>query len=182
VPDISALLQHHWWEPVYYAVHSTAKSYPSRTPEKTGRWVGVASHQGDALTYLILTDDTHKVIARSAVRTATGSKNRNLRADTPVPDGGEGNIPKTVINSVSDLRDIDLSPSEYRLPSFAPDELLNRTFIRETEDGRKFRATVTKKIQEIDDSRQKRLRFLVELGDGEVDEIIDYNVLSDLIN
>jgi len=82
---------------------------------------------------------------------------------------------------VSDLKGSDLSPSAYRLPSFAPDELLNRTFVRETEDGRKFRATVVRKIQDIDDSNRKTLRFLVELGDGEVDEIIEHNVLSDLI-
>jgi hypothetical protein len=94
VPDISALLQHHWWQPVYYAVHSTTKSYPSRTPEKTGRWVGVASHQGDALTYLILTDDTQTVITRSAVRSATDPSNRNLRADRRSTDGGEEIITK----------------------------------------------------------------------------------------
>jgi len=181
VPDISGLLQHHWWQPVYYAVHSTTKAYPSRTPEKTGRWVGVASHQGDILTYLVLTDDTKKVIARSAVRSATDPSNRNLRADRLATDGGEEIITKPVISSVADLRNNDLSPSEYRLPTFAPDELLNRTFVRETNDGRKFRATVTRKIQELDDSNKKAIRFLVELGDGEVDEIIDYNVLSDLI-
>jgi hypothetical protein len=162
-------------------VHSTAKSYPSRTPEKTGRWVGVASHQGDALTYLILTDDTQKVIARSAVRSATDPKNHNLRADRPESDGGEVVNDKPILYNTTDLSASDISPSELRLPSFAPDELLNQTFVRETDDGRKFRARVVRQIQEIDESNRKKIRFLVELGDGEVDEIVDYNTLSDLI-
>ena len=36
--------------------------------EKSGRWMGVAHNVGDALTYKILTDDTKKIIFRSAVR------------------------------------------------------------------------------------------------------------------
>ena len=77
VPDISALLAFRWWEPVYY---STNNGFPSTSPEKTGRWVGVADHQGDALTYLILTDDTNQVLARSSVRSALHPTNPNLRA------------------------------------------------------------------------------------------------------
>ena len=58
-PDISALCQFHFWEPVYY---STDNKFPSDSPEKTGCWVGIAENCGDLLTYLILTDDTQKVI------------------------------------------------------------------------------------------------------------------------
>ena len=92
VPDISALLAFRWWEPVYY---STNNGFPSTSPEKTGRWVGVADHQGDALTYLILTDDTNQVLARSSVRSALDPTNPNLRAEAPfsttdlISDGGE---------------------------------------------------------------------------------------------
>ena len=59
VPDTSAFLSFHWWEPVYYQTHS--HDFPTGV-EKSGRWVGVAENQGDALTYLVLTDDTQKVI------------------------------------------------------------------------------------------------------------------------
>ena len=43
-------------------------SGPSESPEKSGRWMGVAHNVGDALTYKILADDTNKVIYRSAIR------------------------------------------------------------------------------------------------------------------
>jgi hypothetical protein len=172
----------HWWQPVYYAVHSPTKSYPSRTPEKTGRWVGVANHQGDALTYLILTDDTKQVIPRSAVRSATDPHSRNLRADNDRSDGGEVVVQEVpVILSTTDLREQDLSPSELRLPSFTPAELLNQTFIRENDAGQKLRAKVIRQVQEMDDDNHRKIKFLVELGDGEIDKLIDYNVLSDII-
>jgi hypothetical protein len=45
---------------------STIPFYLSDSPEKTDRWVGIAETQGDAaLAYLILTDDTNKVITCS---------------------------------------------------------------------------------------------------------------------
>jgi hypothetical protein len=81
-PDISALLQFRWFEPVLYSVDH---SFASNSPEKSGCWVGLAESQGDALTYLILTDDTQKVITRSAVCTALDPTNPNLRA-RPNPD------------------------------------------------------------------------------------------------
>lgn len=53
--NISPLLHFHWWQKVYY---SSDNSFPSQSPEKSGRIVGVAEKQGDALTWLVLTDDT----------------------------------------------------------------------------------------------------------------------------
>jgi hypothetical protein len=47
-PDISALLQFHWFEPVLYSVDH---SFPSDSPEKSDHWVGVAETQGGALAY-----------------------------------------------------------------------------------------------------------------------------------
>jgi hypothetical protein len=63
-PDISALLAFRCWEPVYYAETDT---YPN-TKERLARLVGVAEHQGDAMTWLLLDDVTQQVICRSAVR------------------------------------------------------------------------------------------------------------------
>jgi hypothetical protein len=54
-PDISALLQFCWFEPVFYAVDP---SFPSTSNKRSGRWVGIAENQGNTLTYKILTDDT----------------------------------------------------------------------------------------------------------------------------
>jgi hypothetical protein len=63
-PDFSALLQFRWWEPVYYSVPST---FPEESCEKLGQWVGVAETQGDTLTYLVLDNNSGKVVTRSQV-------------------------------------------------------------------------------------------------------------------
>jgi hypothetical protein len=86
-------------------------SFVSDSPEKSGRWVGVAETQGDALTYnIILTDDTQKVISCSAVCSSLDPFNPNLRAHpspgfsetnsagTPSsPSSGDGESPSTPI-------------------------------------------------------------------------------------
>ena len=58
--DVSAFLQFRWWEPVYYL--ADARTYPSESREKLGRWVGIAENQGDALTYMVLDDISGKVV------------------------------------------------------------------------------------------------------------------------
>jgi hypothetical protein len=82
-PDISKFLHFSFYEPVYY--HSYSNTFPSSSNEKQGWWVGVATHVGDALTYKILTE-THKVIYRSAIRSALDPAKRNQRLS---PLGGE---------------------------------------------------------------------------------------------
>ena len=84
VPDISALLQFHFYQPVYYRLPQ--QSFPSESEELLGYWVGVAENCGDALTYNILTADTLKIIPRSLVRPANESLKTNLRID---PTAGE---------------------------------------------------------------------------------------------
>jgi hypothetical protein len=87
--DISILLAFSFWEPVYYATadklgYSLSVSFPSGMTEGKGRFVGFGESVGDALTFKILTDDTSKVIFRSAVRSAsttTASSPANLRLD-----------------------------------------------------------------------------------------------------
>ena len=64
VPDVSALLHFHWWQPVYYAEQEGTFA---KSKEKLGRWVGVAENAGDVFTWWILTDDTKQVIPRSMV-------------------------------------------------------------------------------------------------------------------
>jgi hypothetical protein len=74
--DISAFLEYRFYEPVLYL--DTDESFPS-SKEKPGWWVGVANNVGDALTFKILTEDTHKVIHRSVVRPAKDDRFRNKR-------------------------------------------------------------------------------------------------------
>ena len=53
--DISAYLNFYFYQPVLYSIDN---KWPLESPEKSGRWMGVAHNVGDALTYKILTDDT----------------------------------------------------------------------------------------------------------------------------
>ena len=63
-PDVSVLLQYSFYEQILYLDSDT--KYPD-SKEKPGRFVGIAENCGDALTYLILTDDTNQIISRSVV-------------------------------------------------------------------------------------------------------------------
>jgi hypothetical protein len=78
-PDISALLALRFLEKIYYL--DADVSYPNSN-EKAGYWLGVADNVGDCLTYYILTDDKHQVLARIVVRSATRSEtNYRLQFD-----------------------------------------------------------------------------------------------------
>ncbi len=140
-PDILPFLQFWWWEPVYYETPATS-GFLSESVEKTGRWVGIAEHQGDVLTYLVLTEDTLQVIACSNVCSALSPTHPNYCAYAPSPsNGGEDLIPlnvdpgdsprhvKDIIYNLSDIAGVNVDPSELKLPYFMPDEFWNRNFL-----------------------------------------------------
>jgi hypothetical protein len=64
-PDISPLLSFQWWEPVYFKLENAG--FPSDLREQRGCFVGISEHVGHAMTYMILTNDTKKVIRQSNV-------------------------------------------------------------------------------------------------------------------
>ena len=84
-PDISPLLRFRWYQPVYYRIDDS--DFPSDTTEKRGRFVGIAEHVGHAMSYKILTDDTHKIICRSNVRPADDPGSQNLCLNLPDGEG-----------------------------------------------------------------------------------------------
>jgi hypothetical protein len=177
-PDISAFLQFRWWEPVYY---QTGGSKFSTSKEALGRFVGIAEHQGDVLTYLILTDDTLQVITRSSVRSALGAEDTNWRASTDAGEDGNGGDGKAIVMSTNDIAAIAMEPSDLSLPEFSPDELLGQTYLKDMENGQRMRAKVSRKIMDTDAENHQKIKFLIEIGEGAFDEIIAYNELSDLI-
>ena len=83
--------------------------------------------------------------------------------------------------SATDIADLDINPSDLKLPRFSPDELIGKVFVRELDDNNSYRAKVIRKIIDHDSHNHKNIKFLVELGDGEFDEIIHYNTLCNLI-
>ncbi|EEC44015.1 predicted protein [Phaeodactylum tricornutum CCAP 1055/1] len=151
-PDISVLLQFHFWEPVYYRIEDP--SFPSDGTEKSGRFVGIAESVGDALTYKILTDDTNKILYRSSVRSALKSGEINLRLTTQ--DGESNSKP---INFVKSRRTENKNSYALKdLPGFTPEDLIGRTFLTDTQDdGERFRARITRKI--LDPDKPSDVRF-----------------------
>ena len=87
-PDVSFMLHFSFYEPVYYRIDSSEPdhNFPSSSNEKKGYWVGFADNQGDSLTWRILTEDTHKIIIRSGVRSALRTTT-NQRLASPSGEG-----------------------------------------------------------------------------------------------
>jgi hypothetical protein len=80
VPDVSAYLAHHWWQPVRYSDNVTSLD---QSKERAGRFVGVADNVGDDLTYWILDEETHQCVARSIVTNRKDALHPNLRLEMP---------------------------------------------------------------------------------------------------
>ena len=125
-PDISSLLQFHFYQPVYYASHNPKdKKFPSSTTEKLGRFVGVAESVGDALTYMILTEDSTQLLYRSTVRPVTASST-NFRLS---PHGGE-TFRQPIREYIRSSHTFDGEPcdskSEFRLTTV--EDLIGRSF------------------------------------------------------
>ena len=145
------------------------------------------------MTHKLLDKITQKIIYRSAVRPIT-KPNPNHRLDI---DGGESDasmgaskgskptktpkVPTVFIRSRQD----DAGPSIIKpMPEFDPDNLIGRTFLLPPqENGERLRAKVTKKVVEekeaADGNRIPNINFILDIGEGKVEELITYNQLLD---
>ena len=121
------------------------------------------------------------MISLSVLRSALHAADVNERAISP-PDGGEsGELNESdeekgkttlPIASTGDLVAYDVDPSEVELPKFAPDELIGLTFLRDTPDGQRVRAQVLQKVNDFESPNHKNLKFLLKLGDDDLEELI----------
>jgi hypothetical protein len=91
-----------------------------KSNEVLGQFVGIAEHQGDMLTCLILTDDTLQVITQSSMRSALGTDDANLRASTDAWESGNGNG-RHIVMSANDITAITVEPSDLSPPNFSLD-------------------------------------------------------------
>lgn len=175
-PDISAIMQYQFWEPVYYRVSESDISFPSNAPEKLGRFVGFAESVGHALTFKVLTDDTQKVISRSVLRSTQDTASQQAKFDD------NDTVPE-ILKSKHDRRDGDnITP----MPTIDVESLIGRTFLMpRQDDGQRYRAKI---VEAIDDherglSNEKvRIRFRCTVNDEEFEEIVSYNELIDNIS
>ena len=70
------------------------------------------------------------------------------------------------------------------MPEFDPDNLIGRTFLLPPQEiGERLRAKVTKKVVEeieaADGNRIPNINFILDIGEGKVEELITYNQLLD---
>jgi hypothetical protein len=194
--DISPMLYFSFYELVYYLVDET--TFPSKSKELRGQWVGVSENVGHFMTYKILTDDTRRIIHRSNIYSAADPNARNLCLD-PLNDK-----PPEVIRSLQKAspasdhgEDFSLHSMEptYESPEHPstgddmvivnPQELLGRTFLMDTqEDGQRFRAHIVECISDHKSNvhcSDDHVKFRVSVNEDEYEEIITYNELMDFI-
>ena len=151
-PDISALLQFHFYQPVFY-YEKINSSFPD-SKERLGWWVGVAENHGDALTYKILNTD-HKIMIRSVCRPTDNPLHPNIRQDP-------NQCRKEILISESDCIDKD----KLTLPTINPENIVGKKFIHIINDN----PHKAKVIEELEDRK-----YLVQIADGEQEEILTYN-------
>jgi len=191
--DISMMLYFYFWQPVYFK-HGESTGFPSESKESRGHFVGFAENVGHVMTFKVLTDDTQKVLYRSAIRSAIEPGEQNLRLD---PLGGEPpsfvklrHDPVTQMPFDPGGHDQTLSPTEEetnlsQLPTFHPSDLVGRTFLLDPqEDGQRFRARIVQAIEDQDADLHRnsdRYKFLCSINDDQYEEILSYNEILNFI-
>ena len=198
-PDIYIILFFTCYQPVFYATYD--QHFPSESEERAGYWVGLGEHCGDALTHKTLNHDTQKIIYRGAVRPKKSSTANHRLA----PHGGkvsassdpsedklssgsplgppEGSSPNQKASSVFFRSRDEENPSGSKtMPTFVPSFLFGTTFLLPPEEnGERHRAKVTRQVVEVIDQgngqRVESINFILDIGNGKVEELISYNQL-----
>jgi hypothetical protein len=194
--DISPMLYFSFYELVYYLVDET--TFPSKSKELRGRWVGVSENVGHFMTYKILMDDTRWIIHRSNIRSAADPNARNLRLDplndeppevvwslckaSPASDHGED----FSLHSIEPTNEDPESPSTGDdMVVVDPQELLGLTFLMDTqEDGQRLHACIVECISNHESNirhSDDHVKFRISVNEDEYEEIITYNELMDFI-
>ena len=185
---------------VFYATHD--QHFPSESEEIAAYWVGFEEYCGDAMTHKLLDTDTQNIIYRSAVRpqksctpnhslaphggevfSSTGSSEAQNTPGSPVGNP-EGSSPRKTCTVFIRSRDDDNPSGSKSMPTFDPEDLIGRIFLLlPEENGERCRAKVTRKVVEITDQddghRLVNINFILETGNGKVEELISYSQLVD---
>ena len=82
---------------------------------------------------------------------------------------------KPIITSIQDYYNAPVN-----ILIFSPDELPGMMVLREHDDAMVC-AKVVRNIMDWDEMSHQKIKFLLSLGDGQLEEIISYNKLSDLV-
>ena len=198
-PDISIILLFTFYQPVFYATYD--RHFPSESEKRAGYWVGFGEHCGDAMTHKILDHDTQKIIYRSAVRPKKSSTPNHRLAphvgevsassdpsEDKISSGSplgapEGYSPEQKAPTVFIMSRDEENPSGSKpMPTFDPSDLIGRTFLLPPEENEeRHRAKVTRQVVQIIDQdngqRIENINFILDIGNGKVEELISYNQL-----
>ena len=172
--DISIILLFTFYQPVFYSTYD--QHFPSESEEKAGYWVGFGEQSGDAMT--------HKILAPHGGEVSASSDPSEDKISSGSPHGSpEGSslkhkAPTVLIRS----RYEENSSGSKPMPTFDPSDLIGRTFLLPPEEnGERHRAKVTRKVVEIidqdDGHRVEKSNFILDIGNGKVEELISYNKL-----
>ena len=153
------------------------------------------------MTYKILDHDTQRIIHRSAVRpkesftpnhrlaphggdVSASSDPSEDKISSGSPLGSpEGSSPKQKAPTVFIRSRDEENPSGSKsMPTLDPSDLIGRTFLLPPEEnGERHRAKVTRQVVEIIDQgngqRVENINFILDIGNGKVEELISYNQL-----
>ena len=182
-PDISALLQFRFYQPVFF---SEKDVFPN-AEERKGHWLGVAENKGDTLTYWVLAENK-QVLARSLVRPMDENEmnKRTKEAEEihdPVVEEVEGsqNDSKQANNeqlpSLDLLSDIVNSPTPVLDPSeingFDASKHIGLEFVHKDSQQIPTKA----KVIEVDDETGKIMLEYVHGGF----ELVEPNVIQEAL-
>jgi hypothetical protein len=182
--DISPLLRFHFWQKVYYK--KVDNDFPSESAEAVGHVVGISEHCGHAMTWMVLTTDTKRILYRSLLRPISSS-DCNLRADLSTGEDSSPTNPDPIIKSRQDFLDLEGSEQVTRGSDgesskvVDPEALIGRTFhIDDKETGEPCRARVVKLVEDHENRIEgdpTRLKFVLSVNEDKSEEIITYNEL-----
>ena len=151
------------------------------------------------MTHKMLDHDTQKIIYRSVVRPKKSSTPNHRLG----PHGGEvsaSSDPSEDKNSSGSLlgspegssskqkaptvfirsRDEENPSGSKPMPTFDPSDLIGRTFLLPPEEnGERHKAKVARQVVEIinqdNSQRVENINFILDIGNGKVEELISYN-------
>ena len=57
VRDVSSLMQFSFWEPVYYLTDASERTFPGKSEEKRGQWIGISENIGAPITFIVASNN-----------------------------------------------------------------------------------------------------------------------------
>eukprot|EP00957_Ditylum_brightwellii_P209654 15362667-Ditylum_brightwellii.AAC.1 len=179
-PDVSMILSFVFYQKVLYFEYEA--HFPT-SKEKSGHLVGFSESVGDALTFLVLTDDTQELISQSVVHPAEDEDNPNHclfltggEADTSTAKERQKRSKKLEISSYVEVVDLLF----LKLPTVDPLAVIGKTFLMAHEvDGSVHHAEVMRCVESMDSEIEQ---YLVYLGSRKQEEIKTYDAIVEAID